>query len=223
MKFHGPYNNIFNIKSGNLIKGNNCTFKKFKSISPKLQRRNIINGSIKEKNKCKSKSQSRSKTKIRSHYNKNDINELNNLIINGKYNNNTSKQKSFKEKMDIILSKNIIALTKKIRKSPSPKIKISRPSLIKNIINKPHNKILENIKHNNNFGNNIYCNRVSRKKNKNSPSPLSFRINNSTNNYIYNTNTNSNNKKSILCLNQNVDNLLLINNKKLVIRKKKSC
>ena len=221
IKFHAQdNNNFFNVKSGNLIKGNNnCNFKKFKSISPTLQRRNAINGGIKEKHKCKSKSQSRSKTKSRSRYNKNDINELNNLIINGKYNNNTSKQKSIKEKMDTILSKNIIALTKKTRKSPSPKIRISRPSLIKNIINNPQNKIIENIKHNNNCGSNIYYNCVQRKKNKNSPSPLSFRINNYSN-------INCNNKKSIMYINnnypnQNIDNLLLINNnKKLIMRKK---
>ena len=212
--------NIFKIKSGNFMKGK--YFKKFKSISPTIQRRNYNNVIIKEKKK-KSKSQSRSKTKSKIHYNKNDLYELNNLIINGKYNNNSNKQKSFKEKMDSILSKNIIALTKKIRKSPSPKIRISRPTLIKTVFNNPQNKIGENLRQNLNYRNNIYSNGAAGKKNKN-PSPISFRISNNSN-YIYNTNTNYNNKKLILCLNNNChnnDNLLLINNtKKASIKKKK--
>ena len=214
IKFQVQDSNIFNIKSGNLIKtNNNYNFKKFKSISPTIQRRNGNNMGIKDKNK--SKSQSRSKTKSKSHYNKNDINELNNLIINGKYNNNSSKQKSLKEKMDSILSKNIIALTKKIRKSPSPKIRISRPSLIKNIIYNQQGKIIENFKYNN-MGNNIYYNGGAHpKKNKNSPSPVSFRISNNNTNNIYNSNTNH--KKSVL---SNPNNLLLNNNKKVINRKK---
>ena len=214
IKFQAHDNNIFNIKSGNSVKGNNkYNFKKFKSISPTIQRRIFNTGGVKEKYKIKSKSQSRSKTKSKNKYNKNELNEINYLYNTGKYITNTiaSKQKSFKEKMDIILSKNIIALTKKIRKSPSPKIRISRPSFMKNTASNPKDKILENIKHNNNFGNNIYYNGVLAKKNKNSPSPLSFTItNNNTNfNHIsYISNTNYNNKKS------NMDNLLLINNNK---------
>ena len=214
IKFQVQDNNIFNIKSGNLIKtNNNYNFKKFKSISPTIQRRNGNNLGIKEKHK--SKSQSRSKTKNKSLYNKNEINELNNLIINGKYNSNTSKQKSFKEKMDSILSKNIIALTKKIRKSPSPKIRISRPSLIKNIVNNQQGKIMENVK-NNNLINNIYYNGCgNQRKNKNSPSPVSFRISNNSNHI-----NNINHKKSVL---NNQNNLLLNNNnKKYVSRKKPS-
>ena len=184
IKFHAQDNNAFNIKSGNSVKGgNNYNFKKFKSISPKIQRRNGNPGSSKEKTKVKCKSQSRSKTKSKNHFNKND-NDLNNLIINGKYNNNSNKQKSFKEKMDSILSKNIIALTKKIRKSPSPKIRISRPTLIKTVFNNPQNKIGENLRQNLNYRNNIYSNGAGGKKNKN-PSPISFRISNNSN-YIYN-------------------------------------
>ena len=196
IKFNIQDNNIFNIKSGNFLKGNN--FKKFKSISPTIQRRNYNNSIVKEK-KSKSKSQSRSKTKNKSRYNKNELNELNNLIMNGKYNINSSKQKSIKEKMDIILSKNIIALTKKVRKSPSPKIRISPPSLVKKLINSPQNKIRKSIKFNN-CGNNNYYSGAHSRKNKNSPSPVSFHISN--NNSIYNT------------------NLLVNNNKKLVNRKK---
>ena len=218
LKFNLQNNNIFNVKSGNLIKGKiNYNFTKFKSISPKIKRRNCIDVGIKEKrrNKSKSQSQSRSKSKNKSH-NKNDINAYNNLIINTK-NNTTNKQKSFKEKMNIILSKNIIALTRKKRKSPSPKIRISRPSLIKNIINNPQNKNLENIKNTN--GN-------QGRKSKNSPSSVSFRFSNGGPNYVYKTNTNYQNKKAVLTLNnnisnQNVDNLLLINNRnKIIIRKK---
>ena len=209
--------NIFNVKSGNLIKmGNNYNFKKFKSISPTIQRRNCNNLGIKEKSK-KCKSQSKSKSKNRSHFNKNDINELNYFIMNGKYNNNTGKQKSFKEKMESILSKNIIALTRKKRKSPSPKIRISRPSLIKNIISKNQKNLVDNKIYTNNFGNNIYHNGAPGKKTKNSPSPVSFRISNNNTNIIYGTNSNNSNKKSILYLNnncQNMDNLLLINNSK---------
>ena len=207
IKFQVQDNNIFNIKSGNLIKtNNNYNYKKFKSISPTIQRRNGNNMGIKEKHK--SKSQSRSKTKSKNLHNKNEINELNNLIINGKYSNKTNKQKSFKEKMDSILSKNIIALTKKIRKSPSPKIRISRPSLIKNIVNNQQGKIMENFKFNN-FGKNVYHNGGGHpRKNKNSPSPVSFRISN---------NMNTNYKKSVL---NNQNNLLLNNNKKFISRKK---
>ena len=185
LKFNIQNNNIFNVKSGNLIKGKiNYKFKKFKSISPKIKRRNCIGVGIKEKgrNKSKSQSQSRSKSKNKSH-NKNDINALNNLIINTK-NKNVNKLKSFKEKMNIILSKNIIALTRKKRKSPSPKLRISRPSLIKNIIaNNPQNKNMENIKNNNEIHS-----KGSQKgrKIKNSPSPVSFSFLNDNANSIYN-------------------------------------
>ena len=211
IKFHAQDNNIFNIKSGNL-KG-----KKFKSISPTLQHRNF-NDVIKEKNKMKGKSQSKSKSKSKNNY-KNDINDINNLFNNGKYNSNTSKQKSFKEKMDMILSKNILALTKKVRKSPSPKLRIVKPSLLRNVINNNQkDKIVENLKHNNNFENNIICNGLIGRKNKNSPSPLSFRISNNNSNYACNfhtSNNNCNNKKTI------VDNLLLVNNKRISSGRKK--
>ena len=210
IKFHAQDNNIFNIKSGNL-KG-----KKFKSISPTLQHRNF-NDVMKEKNKIKGKSQSKSKSKSKNNY-KNDINDINNLCNNGKYNSNTNKQKSFKEKMDMILSKNILALTKKIRKSPSPKLRIVKPSLLRNVINNPKDKITENLKHNNNFGNNIICNGFIGRKNKNSPSPLSFRISNNNSNYACNfltSNNNCNNKRTI------VDNLLLVNNKRINSGRKK--
>ena len=175
-----------------------------------------------KKKKNKSKSQSRSKTKSKSHYNKNELNELNNLIMNGKYNNNTSKQKSIKEKMDIILSKNIIALTKKIRKSPSPKMRISRPSLIQNLINNPMNKYRESMKYNN-LGKNNYYSGAQGRKNKKSPSPISFRASNNNTNNNYNTNINHNNKKALLCHNNNQmnENLLLINNNKKLINRKK--
>jgi hypothetical protein len=213
IKYHAQDYNIFNIKSGNVVKlSNNYNLKKFKSISPKIQRRNGNPGAIKDKKKAKSKSQSRSKTKSKNH-SKNEY-DKNNYLLNGKYNNNSNKQKSFKEKMDSILSKNIIALTKKIRKSQSPKIRISRPALIKNVINNPQK---ENMKQNINYRNNILgnCNGGNQcKKNKNSPSPVSFRALNNNTNYIYNTNANCTHKKLILCSNnnQNNDNLLLINN-----------
>jgi CCR4-NOT transcription complex subunit 6 len=173
IKFHAHDNNIFNIKSGN-FKG-----KKFKSISPTLQHRNF-NDVIKEKNKMKGKSQSKSKSKNKNSC-KNDINDINTLCNKGKYNSNTNKQKSIKEKMDMILSKNILALTKKIRKSPSPKLRVVKPSLLRNIIYNQKDKV-ENAKHNNNFGNNIICNGLISRKNKNSPSPLSFRFANNNSN-----------------------------------------
>ena len=186
IKFNSRDTNIINIKSGNILKGSFHYKKKYKSISPTIQRKNGHNTIIKEKNKIqiKSKSQSRSKTKTKS-----------------KYNNNTSKQKSLKEKMDIILSKNIIALTKKTRKSPSPKIRISRPSFIKNVGNNLKDKIFENMRLNNNFGNNIYYNGTMTKKNKNSPSPLSFRNSNNNTNSIYNSHT-INNKDNLVILNK---------------------
>lgn len=186
IKFSSRDTNIINIKSGNILKGSFHYNKKYKSISPTIQRKSGHNGVIKEKTKIqiKSKSQSRSKTKTKS-----------------KYNNNTSKQKSFKEKMDIILSKNIIALTKKTRKSPSPKIRISRPSFIKNVGNNLKDKIFENMRFNNNFGNNIYYNGTMSKKNKNSPSPLSFRNSNNNTNSIYNSHT-INNKENLVILNK---------------------
>lgn len=83
IKFNSRDTNIINIKSGNILKGSFHYKKKYKSISPTIQRKNGHNTIIKEKNKIqiKSKSQSRSKTKTKS-----------------KYNNNTSKQKSLKEK-----------------------------------------------------------------------------------------------------------------------------
>ena len=85
--------------------------KKTNSITDRLK---AFNEPKKEENKEKPKEEE-GKTKSKNHFNKND-NDLNNLIINGKYNNNSNNQKSFKEKMDSILSKNIIALTKKKRK-----------------------------------------------------------------------------------------------------------
>ena len=67
---------------------------------------------------------------------------------------------------------------------------------------------MENFKFNN-FGNNVHRNGGGHsRKNKNSPSPVSFRISN---------NTNMNYKKSVL---NNQNNLLLNNNKKFVSRKK---
>ena len=102
IKYHAQDYNIFNIKSGNVVKlSNNYNLKKFKSISPKIQRRNGNPGAIKDKKKAKSKSQSRSKTKSKNH-SKNEY-DKNNYLLNGKYNNNSNKQKSFKEKMDSIL------------------------------------------------------------------------------------------------------------------------
>jgi hypothetical protein len=104
IKYKIQNTNILNMKSvRNLMRR--------KSISPTIKRKNWNSSSIKEKGKkiIKSKSQSRSKPK--------------------NYKINKSKQKSLKEKMDNILSKNIIALTKKVRKSQSPKIRNSRPSL----------------------------------------------------------------------------------------------
>ena len=171
---------------------------------------------MKEKNKMKSKSQSKSKSKNKNNY-KNDINDIKNLCSNGKYNSNTKKQKSLKEKMDMILSKNILALTKKIRKSPSPKMRVLKPSLLKNVINNQKDKV-ENVKHNNNFRNNIICNGLLGRKNKNSPSPLSYGISNNNSNYACNfhtSNNNCNNKKAI------VDNLLVVNNKRVNSGRKK--
>ena len=209
IKFHAQENYIFNIKSG--LKG-----KKFKSISPTLQHRNFYDV-IKGKIKMKGKSQSKSKSKSKNNY-KNDFNDINNLFNNGKYNSNTNKQKSLKEKMDIILSKNILALAKKIRKSPSPKLRIVKPSFLRNMINNPKDKLVENLKNNNNFGNNLICNGLIGRKNKNSPSPLSFRISNNNPNYTCNfhtSNNNCNNKKAI------VDNLLVVNNKRINSGRKK--
>jgi hypothetical protein len=139
------------------------------------------------------------------------------LCNKGKYNSNTNKQKSIKEKMDMILSKNILALTKKIRKSPSPKLRVVKPSLLRNIIYNQKDKV-ENAKHNNNFGNNIICNGLISRKNKNSPSPLSFRFANNNSNNAFNFHTsinNCNNKKAI------VDNLLVVNNKRVSSGRKK--
>jgi hypothetical protein len=51
LKFNLHNNNIFNIKSGNLNDKINYLFTKFKSISPKIKRRNCIDVSIKEKKK----------------------------------------------------------------------------------------------------------------------------------------------------------------------------
>ena len=244
IKFQGLHNNIFNIKNGTFIKTtNNCSkAKKFKSISPKIQRRNLNSGCLKLKCKNKSKSQNRSKTNSKSK-NKNgnniDKNQINLLMKNKKSNcyglNNisTSKPLTLQEKMDIILSKNIIALTKKLRKSPSPKMKVSRPSLIKNIIVNSQGKIVDNLRGNNFINNNnvIHNNVHSHSKSKKkSPSPIHFKILSGNNgNYVYslcNTNANqsSHNKKSIMYFNNNInnyinDNLLLVNNHDIVKKK----
>ena len=67
IKFNSRDTNIINIKSGNILKGSFHYKKKYKSISPTIQRKNGHNTIIKEKNKIqiKSKSQSRSKTKTK--------------------------------------------------------------------------------------------------------------------------------------------------------------
>ena len=245
IKFQGLHNNIFNIKNGTFIKttNNHSKTKKFKSISPKIQRRNLNSGCLKLKCKNKSKSQNRSKTNSKSK-NKNgnniDKNQINLLMKNKKSNcyglNNicTSKPLTLQEKMDIILSKNIIALTKKLRKSPSPKMKVSRPSLIKNIIVNSQGKIVDNLRgnnfinNNNAIHNNVHSHSKSKKK---SPSPIHFKILSGTNgNYVYslcNTNANqsSNNKKSIMYFNNNNinnyinENLILVNNHDIAKKK----
>ena len=245
IKFQGLNSNIYNIKNGNfiIVNNNNRKTKKFKSISPKIQRRNLNNGYMKIKSKSKSKSQNRSKTNSKSKIklgNNTEKNQRNLLMKNKNINLNmnniyTSKPRTLQEKMDFILSKNIIALTKKIRKSPSPKIRALRPSLIKNLIVNTQGKIIDNIRGNKFSNNNIHNINQSKNKKK-SPSPIHFKIINGNNaNYIYNlcntnANLNSNNKKSILYFNNNNinnyinDNLLLINNNdninKKIIRKK---
>ena len=245
IKFQGLHNNIFNIKNGTFIKTTNINrkAKKFKSISPKIQRRNLNSGCLKLKCKNKSKSQNRSKTNSKNKNkpgNNNDKNHINLLMKNKKSNyyniNNiyTSKPLTLEDKMDIILSKNIIALTKKLRKSPSPKMRISRPSLIKNIIANSQGKIVDNLRGNNFMSNNNINRNISNhsKNKKKSPSPLHFKIlNGNSGNYVYslcNTNSNqsSNNKKSILYFNNNNinsyinDNLLLVNNHDIINKKK---
>ena len=63
IKFHSNNNNIFNIKSGNILKGANYNFKKFKSISPTIRRRNFKNVIIKEKKKLNVKVKAKVKLK----------------------------------------------------------------------------------------------------------------------------------------------------------------
>ena len=245
IKFQGLHNNIFNIKNGTFIKAknNNRKVKKFKSISPKIQRRNLNSGCLKLKYKNKSKSQNRSKTNSKSKNkaeNNTHMNQIHLLMKNRKstncYNLNniyTSKPLTIQERMDIILSKNIIALTKKLRKSPSPKMKVSRPSLIKNIIVNSQGKIVDNLRGNNFMSNNNINHNVSNnsKSKKKSPSPIHFKILSGNNgNYVYslcNTNANqsSNNKKSIVYFNNNNinnyinDNLILVNNHDIMNKK----
>ena len=141
----------------------------------------MIKGCLKIRAKIKSQSQSRSKSKTNSkgknsnnNIYKNEKNGVNLLLKNkNNYNNYgiyTLKPKTIQEQMDYILTKNIIALTKKIRKSHSPKIKLSQPSYLKNVIN-PQNNLREN-----NFINNNSKNSKNKKKN---PSPIPFKILNS--------------------------------------------
>ena len=222
IKFQGLHKNIFQIKNSNFIKINNIKSKgkKFKSISPKMQRRNMNNGFIKMKYKIVSKSQNRRKTNSKVKMNQKEKNQINLLMKNKKCNFNMNniclaKPRTLQEKMDFILSKNILAFTKKIRKSPSPKMKSSIPSLIKNIINNTQGKLTDNSRKNNfmnkNSNNMNHNSSKDSKIKKKSPSPINFKILNSNNGNIvynlYNSNTNTNpkcnNKKSILYINNN--------------------
>ena len=235
IKFQGLHKNIFSIINRNNTKSNNINSKakKFKSISPKIQRRNMNNCCLKLKYKVKSKSQNRKRSNSKGSMNQKDKNQVNLLLKNKKSNLNMkniylAKPRTIQEKMDFIFSKNILALTKKIRKSPSPKMRLSRQSLIKNVAINTQGKIIDNPRKNN------FLNKTNNNMNRNSSkdskikkksfSPINFKILNSHNgNYIYNlcntnTNPNSNKQKSILYLNNNNinnymnDNLLLINN-----------
>ena len=132
------HKNIFSIGRRNYIKSNNINgkAKKFKSISPKVQRRNVNNYSLKLKYKVKSKSQNRNRSNSKGNKSQKEKNQINLLLKNKKNNYNMNniylaKPRTLQEKMDFILSKNILALTKKIRKSPSPKMRMSRQNLIK--------------------------------------------------------------------------------------------
>ena len=212
-----------------------------------MQRRNMNNGFIKMKYKIVSKSQNRRKTNSKVKMNQKEKNQINLLMKNKKCNFNMNniclaKPRTLQEKMDFILSKNIIALTQKLRKSKSPKLKTSRPSLISNLVINSQTKNFDSLRKNNflNKNNNNTINRNSSKNSKSkkkSPSPIQFNLlNNNAGNILYNlyntnTNPNSNNKKSILYNNSNNfinnyinDNILLINNNdntnKKIIRKK---
>ena len=76
-----------------------------------------------------------------------------------------TKPRTLQEKMDFILSKNIIALTKKIRKSKSPKMKTSRPSLINNIVINSQTKNFDNFRKNN-FINKVILLKIEKQKEK---------------------------------------------------------
>ena len=239
IKFQGLHKNIFNIKYGTFVKSNKNLkkTKKFKSISPKMQRRNMNNACLKIKYKQNNKSQNRSKTNSIGKMSKNEMNHIKLLMNNKKGHLNMNniylpKPRTLQEKMDFILSKNILALTKKLRKSPSPKTKISRPSLIKNVVINSQGKIVDNLRKNHFMNKNM--NRNSSKENskskKKSPSPIHFKLVNGNNGntayslYNVNTNPNLNNKKTNIYLNNNLnnyinDNLLLINNNGNPIKK----
>ena len=181
IKFPGLHCNIFNIKNGNFQRTNNNIgkVKNFKSISPKIQRRNLNNCALKMK--YKSKNQNRNKTNSKSKNKSADINikAQINLIMkrkkskvnsNNMSNINISKPLTLEEKMDMIISKNIISLTKKLRKSSaSPKNSINGPLLIKNKIMNSQCKIIDNSRgnhffNNNNLNHNVVKNSKSRKK-----------------------------------------------------------
>ena len=235
IKFQGLHTNIFNIKNYNYIKANNLINRKkrFKSISPKIQRRNVNNGCLKIKNNFKSKSQNRSKTNSKGKNNRNEMNQINLLMKNKKCISNINnicltKPKTLQEKMDFILSKNIIALTKKLRKSTSPKAKLTGPSIIKNVMINHPNKVVDNVRKNNFTNKNL--NRNSSKENskskKKSLSPINFNILNNNNAYnLYNLNTNPNsNHKKFNFFQNNIndylnDNLLVINNNEIMNKK----
>ena len=229
IKFQGLHKNIFSIGRRNYIKSNNINgkAKKFKSISPKVQRRNVNNYSLKLKYKVKSKSQNRNRSNSKGNKSQKEKNQINLLLKNKKNNYNMNniylaKPRTLQEKMDFILSKNILALTKKIRKSPSPKMRMSRQNLIKNVTMNTQGKIIDTSRKNNflnKTNNNINRNSSKDcKSKKKSPSPINFKILNSQNgNYIYNlcntnTNPNSNKPKPIVYFNNNNNNSNNLNN-----------
>ena len=105
------------------------------------------------KYKLNSKSQNKSRSTSKGKMTKIEKNQINLLMKNKKCNFNMNnicltKPRTLQEKMDFILSKNIIALTKKIRKSKSPKMKTSRPSLINNLVINSQTKNFDNLRKN---------------------------------------------------------------------------
>ena len=178
--------NLFNIKSGNMARRK----KKIKSISP--GKKIVKIDDKKDKNQNKSRSLTKNKTKF-------DILDYQSFCkIN---NNNNNKQMTFKEKMDIFLTKNIIALAKKRRKSPSPRLRLSKNPIQRiNVFTQQNNT--------------LYNNKVSSSQSRGEKnlSPLPNQI--SKNNY-YNLNNISNkvnNKNKIIFYKNNEDKSLQLMN-----------